>query len=190
MSQEVKIIFEPKTFVDIILAALVCDVEVSGLAKVKKDGLIYTVYDEPIIFKQHCAIHITTFDEMAYLLWQEKMVIEGTHEDIQEARLWWHSHVWADTYFSGQDEYTLGLMGQDFDWWLALVVNKRYQAYMELREYKPDILPRIIIQEYGFTEKISRADLRRLLDERRTRMELIIQEKVTILDDKKREDDD
>ncbi len=189
MLQEVKIIFEPKTFVDIILAALVCDVEISGLAKVEKSGSQYVIYDEPIIFKQACCISRTTFDETAYMLWQEKMVIDGTHEEIQKARLWWHSHVWAPVGFSDRDENTLDLMGQDFDWWLALVVNKRYQAYMELREYKPRILSGVIIQEYEFTQNISRGDLKKLLEERRGRMELIVKEKVNVLDPVADDDD-
>jgi len=182
MDQEVKVVFEPKIFVDIILAALTCSVEVSGLAKVEKDGYLYTVYGEPIIFKQSCSLLRTTFDETAYLLWQERMVIEGTHEEIQKARLWWHSHVWARVGFSARDENTLGIMTQDFDWLLAMVVNKKYQTYLELRTNKPLPLPGIIISEYGFTEKVSMQSLQKLMDERRASMEAIIRERVRVID--------
>ncbi len=175
-----RVVFEPKTFVDIILAALICDVEVSGLAKVRRDGLIYTIYDEPIVFDQKCSLSGTTFDEIAFPLWQEKMVLNGRGDEIQEAKLWWHSHVWSDVYFSAIDEATLKVMGQNYDWWLAMVVNKLAEVYMELRTYKPQILPGELMLQYDFTEKVSPASIQRLMDERMGRMIQIIKDKVVI----------
>ena len=180
-SKNARIVFEPKTFVEIMLAAMVCEVEVSGLAKIEKRDSIYVIHGEPIVFDQTCSLVKTTFDETAYLLWQEKMVLAGQENIIQEARLWWHSHVWSGVGLSDEDLSTMRLIGQDYDWWLAMVVNKRCQVYMELWRYRPEPLLRTLIREFEFTEKLSPSMLERLLKDNEERMSEIIKQKVKIV---------
>ncbi len=175
-----KILFEPVTYVDIMLAAQCCEIEVSGLAEVKKDANTYTIFGEPIIFEQKCSINGTHLDISAHGKWIDEMCRAGQQEVIKMAKLWWHSHVCAGAYFSDQDRYTIdNVLGGSLDeWWLALVVNKRFEMLLELDIFRPQRLDPIEIETVSFTEKITGDDLRKLLIERRAGMKKIIKGKV------------
>ena len=97
------IFIEPLTLADILLAVDLCSIEISGLARVKEteEGLI--VFGEPIIFYQKCSLGGTEFDTEALGLWYHEMMRSGCGREINEYRLWWHSHVFSGAYFSGTD---------------------------------------------------------------------------------------
>jgi len=120
--------FEPVTLADIFLATYLCDVEISGFARVERDGRKFRVYGEAIIFDQTCHGSRTDPDQDAMCRWYDQIRSSGDLEKIEDAdrqKMWWHSHVRYSTEFSGQDWATMRTLLSHFDeWWLVLVVNK------------------------------------------------------------------
>ena len=95
-----RIVFEPETFVDIMLTAINCDVEVSGLAKVKQDGELYTVYGDIEMFNQDCSMGGTHLNPLSVNSWIQKVKNQEIESGVNESqislfRLWWHSHVFS-----------------------------------------------------------------------------------------------
>ena len=172
--------FEPRTLADIVLSAHLCEVEISGLAKVEKDGKKFRVFDSALILNQTCSLVRTEPDISSLNLWFNRIASTGDEEkikDMEKQRLWWHSHVNFEVVFSGQDFRTMKniLSGLDL-WWLVLVVNKRNEhclalieknnGFMRYEEAPITLNPEITNREFNELMK-SRVDtIRQLIHER------------------------
>jgi hypothetical protein len=180
MAIGIRVFFEPVTYADIMLAALTCDVEISGLAKVRKEGLDYIVSGEPWVPRQECSLSHTTFDRTAQGVRIHEMIASGRRQELDEERLWWHSHVRGNVYFSRTDEYMISntLYNSGRDWELSIVVNKFFDFKLRLDEYRPKRLPPIYIEKLEFTEPIKRSEFEELLVSRTLRMEEIVRRNI------------
>lgn len=178
------ILFEPRIFTDIILAALSCDVEVSGFAKIDKDGDVYRVYGNAAIYEQYCDSCETTFNTEAHNRWIQNMVRAGKGKELPKYRLWWHSHAWSHVYLSPTDRLTINnVFAPNFDWLLAVVVNKRKRMYVELNVFRPVRLEPIPIGEFNFTERFTGEDFKRMLEKRRSRINKIVSSRVKLIEE-------
>lgn len=190
MSQTKKsVVFEPEVLADIFLYAKLCPVEISGLAKVRRKNNRFVVYGEPIIFEQTCNLIHTGFDSRAHHLWLDQSVREGRINDIRECRLWWHSHVWADTYFSRTDNRTIKyVFGGGLDkWWLFLVVNKLMEASLRLDIFRPHRMPPVFFKSFDFSRPISFEDLLSIMKKREGSVKQTVLEKVKVVEIKSKE---
>lgn len=137
-SEDLSIEFESQTLADIFLAVSLCEVEISGLAKVTRDGHRFKVFDGALIFKQTCSLARTEPNIESLNLWFNNIASSGDQERIQEMesyKLWWHSHVWFEVYFSDTDHRTMRNLLSGFDkWWLVFVANKRNKSRLALVE--------------------------------------------------------
>src|SRR3989344_2163114 len=124
--EEFEVVIDPTSYADIFLAADICPVEISGLAKVIKESGRYLIFGEPFIPKQKCMDNgtETDFDMIAYGKWCDEMIRSGREVELKQFRLWWHSHARSDVYFSITDENTITTIGGFYsEWWMHLVVN-------------------------------------------------------------------
>ena len=131
--------FEPQTLADIFLAIHMCEVEISGLARVIRTGKRFRVFGEGLIFKQTCSSIRTEPDIESLNLWFNDMASSENQEKISKMesyQLWWHSHVWFDVIFSGTDFRTMKNLVSGGDWWLALVANKKNEVCLALVKQK------------------------------------------------------
>jgi hypothetical protein len=184
MSPNPVVVFEPRLYTDIILAALSCEVEVSGLAKISSDDACYRAYGSPVIYDQMCSHTETTFNTDSHHSWIQGMVKRGRGKELPEYRLWWHSHANSRVYLSGQDRFTIDyIFADNCDWLLAVVVNRRMDIYVELNIFRPVRLAPIPIMEFGFTEKFTREDFKEMLKQRKSRISKIVSSRVKLIPD-------
>lgn len=184
MAQFSKVIFEPKTYVDIALASRLCDIEVSGLAKVKKEGNLYVIHGEVEIFDQICSINGTHLDPKSLNVWlQNTRSREITEQPDNKSsiplfRMWWHSHVYSRSLPSEQDRETMNeVWGPIAEWQIMMIINKLDHVYLELDVFSP-IFRSVEFNTFGFTERFSFSDYARLLQERENKIRQLIALKV------------
>lgn len=94
--------------------------EISGFGTVKREGDIFYVLDAMLLPQRNGAGHTdiegTDVARTEYLL----------RNKPGEVRLWWHSHVKMDVFWSGTDMATIKLLGQG-GWFLNTVFNQRWE---------------------------------------------------------------
>lgn len=172
MSTKPIVIFDPLALADILLAVHVTPVEVSGLGQVEKNGDVYTIKKDLLILEQTCSQVETDFLP-AYFYWTQKMMREGRGPEIDPHRLWWHSHVYGNAFFSVKDRNTIASWGEPGtrqEWWLSLVANKFGNIHVRLDVFRPELMPPIEIENILLTENISKDDFKELMLERKERM--------------------
>jgi hypothetical protein len=186
---EFRLIFEPKTLADIILAIEICPVEISGLAQAElREGNI-VVFGDALIFPQTCAVSGTDFDESAYGNWRNSMMREGrSGEKDRYTNFWWHSHVFAPTYWSGTDKDNIErwITAPLQSWLLSLVGNKYGSLRIRLDAKNSDeVVQDVEIQNLDFTEPIGKEGLRALMVEREAALRQIVADQVRVAEDPK-----
>lgn len=176
--------FEPETLADIFVATHLCEVEVSGLAKVEKNGRKFRVSSGALIFHQSCSSTRTEPDIESLNIWFNSVASSGYEDkirDMESQRLWWHSHVWYEVIFSGTDFRTMKNLLSGFDlWWLVLVVNKHNQSCLALIE-KNDGFMRYEEAPIKLDPKVTEQEFKELVNLRREAIQNLISQRVVIL---------
>ena len=135
---ELTIEFEPGVLADIFTAIHLCEVEISGLARVERCGRKFKVFGDAIIFNQTCSLAETEPDAEALNLHFNSIAASGDEDkikDMESQTLWWHSHVWHRVIFSGTDLGTMKrILSGFYLWWLVMVLNKYNQTCLALIE--------------------------------------------------------
>ena len=132
MSDKVPVVFitlEAKQKLDLYLE--LGDEEISGLGRVKKLNNCFLIHDI-MLFAQECSASSTELDSKAldeFLLTE----IENGRE-VEDCKLWWHSHVNMGTFWSGTDDDTIEKFRNG--WCLSIVGNKSlaYRTRIDLFE--------------------------------------------------------
>ncbi len=178
--------FEPITIADILVSAQLCEVEISGFAKVERQSRRFGVSGEALIFKQTCSLARTEPDTDAICLWQNEIVSSGDEEkikDMESQSLWWHSHVNSPVYFSSQDWSTIRNLVSGYqvgNWLLSIVVNKENKYLLALSENNNGF---IRYEEVALilNPEISTDEFRALFESRKDHVRKLINERVTIV---------
>jgi hypothetical protein len=175
--------FEPDVLAEILLATYLCEVEISGMARVRREGRKFKVYSEALLFEQTCSLSRTEPDVEAYGLWVNNMTASGDEDkiaEVDEQKLWWHSHVWFPVIFSGTDFATMKrLLSGLSEWWLVLVLNKRNERCLALIE-KNDGYLKYEETPLLLNPDISESEFRKLLNSKRDSMQKIIDQRVKV----------
>ena len=176
--------FDPSTFADILVATHLCEVEISGLAKVERDGRKFRVFDGAIVVNQKCSLFRTEPDTEALNLWFHNIALTGNEEQIQNMEsqsLWWHSHVKSSVDFSGQDFRTMRILLSMFkQWWLVLVTNQQNQSRLALIE-KNDGHLKYEEAPLGFNPEITSEEFRALCRSKVHAIRRLINERVIVI---------
>lgn len=176
----------PTSYVDLILAIDLCEVEISGLGDVERSGHEWRI-TSIIVIPQRCSIGSTKFDPLAYNLYLVRLAQEGNIAEINSKGLWWHSHVHDNPYFSGTDrryiERTFGQMvprSAENPWLASIVGNKFHRLGARIDIFRPHAVTYENIPVCLTAPTPPLEMLRKLYWERRPQMEATIKEKVTI----------
>jgi|SRR3989344_6992782 len=186
MSADEKLVieFEPEVLADIFLATYLCNVEISGFARVERDGRKFRVYGEAVIFNQKCHGEKTDPDQEAMCIWYDKIAASNDQEikeDAKKQKLWWHSHVEYPTEFSHQDWRTMRTLLSGLDeWWLVLVVNKFNAHCLALIE-KNDGHIRYEETAIKLNPTMTTAQFRDLMRRRQSVIQPLVLQNVTII---------
>ncbi len=179
--------FEPGVLADIFAATHLCAVEISGLARVQRDGRKFRVFDNAILLNQTCSMTRTEPDIEEINLWFNSIIATGDEQKIKEMEsqtLWWHSHVKFQVVFSGQDHQTMYNLLSGFDeWWLVLVVNKYNQRRLALIE-KNDGFMLYEETRVRLNPEMTSKEFEALVASRMDYMQRLIDERVTIIRDR------
>jgi hypothetical protein len=122
----------PVALADLRLYTMFCDVEVSGLGKIKTSGQEMIITDI-LIFPQKCSNVGTGLDENG--LFDFIGSIPGEEND-DDYRLWWHSHVWMLPHWSLTDNRTIERFHYA-DFWVSIVTNKWHQQGARVDFFNP-----------------------------------------------------
>lgn len=178
--------FEPNTLADIFVAAHLCEVEISGLAKVERDGRKFKVSGSALIFHQSCSLAKTEPDTEAINLYFNSIAASGDEnriKDMESQTLWWHSHVWLGVIFSGTDFRTMKTLLSGFDpWWLVLVVNKLNRSCLALIEKNGGFL-KYEEAPIQLCPKLTEREFKELIDSRKDTIRNLVNQRVVILRD-------
>ena len=189
MSAEEKLVieFEPEVLADIFVAAHLCEVEISGLAKVERQGRKFKVSGSSLIFHQSCSLARTEPDIESLNMWFNNVASSGNEpeiNDMESQRLWWHSHVWYKVIFSGTDFGTMKNLLSGFDsWWLVLVVNKANQSCLALIEKNGGFM-KYEEAPIMLDPKITEREFKELMNTRKNTIQGLINQRVLITRDR------
>lgn len=139
----------------IMAYAEACSLEISGFADITFDQQRYAfIVGEVFLLKQEVSGGDTDINEETLSEFMLQMIQAGK---TQLPRLWWHSHVNMQAFFSGIDTGTMKTSFKNDSFMVALVVNKRREMKAMLEVFKPfsftlDDIPVKI--EMGFPEGV------------------------------------
>lgn len=122
MTEGLKLIIPLATYRKIMAYTTLCDLEISGFAEVEYvEARNAFVAGEVYLLNQEVSGSATHMDEETVSAFNLERIKAGA---TQLPRLWWHSHVDMEAFFSAIDEDTLKDLQND-SFIIALVVNKR-----------------------------------------------------------------
>ena len=113
-----------------------CDQEITGFGKVRRihgDEEILEIYDIEIFSQEVSGVHATIDDE-ALAQFITAKVANG--EDIAAYRVWWHSHVNMEAFFSTIDTGTIDT-STEFPYLISIVGNKRGEFKSRIDIFQP-----------------------------------------------------
>jgi proteasome lid subunit RPN8/RPN11 len=123
---------KPKAKQKLDLYLALCKYEISGIGEVAQIGTNFLIEDL-FLFKQE--VHSTgtkiSQDDIA------KFITESVRRggDPSKLKLWFHSHVNLDAYWSGTDDATIETFGSDY--LISIVGNKKGEYRTRIDIYKP-----------------------------------------------------
>lgn len=107
--------------------------EVAGFGKVRVEGDSIFVEDVMIYEQTVTGAHVD-MDAADIAKWATGIIKAGG--STKDWKLWWHSHVDMQAFFSAVDTGTID-RSTEFDWMVSLVVNKRRERHARLDLYRP-----------------------------------------------------
>lgn len=107
--------------------------EISGLGTVEVRGGNFLV-TELLLFEQTCNASHTSLNTGDIASFLTQAVMDG--RPTEDLKLWWHSHVNMDVFWSQEDEGTAQRLSNGV-WFLSLVANKRSEYLCRLDIFDP-----------------------------------------------------
>lgn len=110
-----------------------CPDEISGLGRIKIIAPYQFLITDLFIFEQVVSGASTNLDKRAIAKFMMDSLQAG--EDLIDVKLWWHSHVNMDTFWSRVDRETA--TGFANNWMMSIVTNKHGQTLVRMDIYEP-----------------------------------------------------
>lgn len=131
-----------------------CPVEISGFGRVEvQPGKL--LVPEIFLFEQESSMASTTPDPQAVNAFVSERLMRG--DDIQDIKLWWHSHGPADVYWSSTDETAIEQLGHS-GWYISIVGNHAGAFLARLDIFPSPIQPFRVTLPAMVTEKVTYSD--------------------------------
>jgi len=135
---ETKILFNPVVFITpeakqrLDCYIELCSDEVSGLGEVERIGRNFLITSVQI-FNQDVTGASTELDKEAVHAFLLALIMEK--KDPKKFKLWWHSHVSGEAFWSGTDDETADSF--DNEWMISIVGNNRGDYRVRFDLYDP-----------------------------------------------------
>jgi hypothetical protein len=110
-----------------------CSDEISGLGCVTRLGTFEFLITDLFILDQQVSMASTDLYKKAIAQFMMDRIQSG--KDLEDIKLWWHSHVNMETFWSGTDVSTA--TGFANGWMLSIVGNKHKRFLVRLDIYEP-----------------------------------------------------
>lgn len=140
MNYEIK--FDSKVYKKLGFYVQYADGEVSGFGKIARDKDNPTIFHvtDIVLLEQNCTGVTTELTQDAQAEFMDELITAGKGAEIGEWRLWWHSHVDMNCFWSGTDDKAIdsldtGLEKDNF--WLSTVFNKKGEVKARIDSYYP-----------------------------------------------------
>lgn len=161
--RDVEVLFPQETYNQMFAYVDATDVEISGVGRVSRqieDNRICFVVHELFLLKQRNTGTSTHLDPAEL----SNFVIDRVQKNlpVDDVKIWWHSHVNMQAFWSGTDEACCAGFENDGvdkeNWYLSIVVNKRREMRCRLDIFKPyrvviDELPVKVIMNFSAPDK-------------------------------------
>lgn len=111
--------------------------EISGFGKIEKRGDDIVILDVRIFPQEVSAAHTEMDAKGLAHFWEELAV---ANEDLGAWKLWWHSHVNMQAFFSGTDLDTIDEFDTELpteNWMLSIVTNKSGKTLAQIDIFQP-----------------------------------------------------
>ena len=109
--------------------------EISGVGTVRVVNPNVLIVEQIFLVDQDCSASETDLDPEALGEFLGDFMTNGG--DPEALKLWWHSHAWMDTFWSGTDDQTIAKEFSYTGWLLSLVFNKRGDLLGRLDTFQP-----------------------------------------------------
>jgi hypothetical protein len=149
--EKLQLIIPLESYRKIMAYAELCNTEISGFADVEyQKELNAFVVGKVYLLEQEGSAASVHMDEEAVAKFNDDLIRKGAK---QLPRLWWHSHVNMEAFFSGTDEATTEQLRND-SFNISLVVNKRNQMKAKANIYYESIsITKLMGEEETLEEK-------------------------------------
>jgi proteasome lid subunit RPN8/RPN11 len=150
LQEKLQLVIPLDSYRKIMAYAEACDTEISGFADVEYDKeTAKLIVGKVYLLEQTAGGANVHMDEEAVAKFNVEMIKKGVK---QLPRLWWHSHVNMEAFFSGTDENTTEQLRNDtFN--VSLVVNKRHDMKAKVNIYYEAYSTKIVTL-FGETEEM------------------------------------
>lgn len=128
-----------------------CDQEITGFGKVRKtDEDMLEIFDIEIFPQEVSGTHATLDDEALAQFIADKV---RAGEDIAAYRVWWHSHVNLEAFFSAIDTGTIDI-STEFPYLISIVGNKKGVFKSRIDIFEPIRLTQDLTLEISDDENV------------------------------------
>ena len=115
-----------------------CDSEIAWLGLVEKNGTTYTIVDVDLM-QQDVSSATAEIHEKGLQEYAERFINKGDYETLSKIRLWGHSHVNMDTTPSSTDEETLAEYGENCEYFIRIIANKKGKLTVDFIDMIEDL---------------------------------------------------
>ncbi len=138
-----------------------CPKEISGLGAVERRGNDFLITNL-LLFKQNVSEVTTELDQREIGRFLTHLIETG--QDSALIRVWWHSHVNMDSWWSGGDQATIA--GIESEYIISLVGNKKGEIKCRLDLFSPfhmsveNIPLKLVVPEDGELKRICEQEIK------------------------------
>lgn len=139
-----------------------CDSEIAWLGLVEKNNTTYTIIDVDLM-QQDVSSATAEIHEKGLQEYAERFINKGDYESLGKIRVWGHSHVNMDTSPSSTDEETLEEYGENCEYFIRIIANKKGKLTVDFIDMIDDLRFDNVQWEVEYPDEI--ADLLKRIDE-------------------------
>ena len=130
-----KILLPVEVYLKLKYYTLLSKGEISGLGRISLKGKDNIIVDDVYIFKQENSAGSTDLDKKSVALFLEQEYKSGNN--INNIKLWWHSHADMTIFWSGTDISTIESLGETSDFIVSIITNKQLEIKGQIDVFKP-----------------------------------------------------
>ena len=137
-----------------------CNEEVAWLAACKKEADCYRIYDT-FICQQETSLVTAELHESGLQELASRLVKEGRTNELENIRVWGHSHVNMATSPSGTDDSTFEEYYKNCEYFIRLIMNKIGEMQIDIAETERKLIFYNVKWTIGFPKELEKYEKER-----------------------------